>query len=111
MARRRAEHPRDTFATFRLTGVERAEMEQQARRRGFPSLSEYVRSLHQENKRKDAAVNSPTKYPAAKPTVAFQTPRGQALQGDALSYLFGVAGPKSVDLIMTPPPFGLVRKK
>ena len=111
MARPKAERPRDTFTTFRLTASEREDMEEQAGRRGFPSLSEYVRFLHRESRRQNEKKGVPPVYPSAKPKVAIQTLRGQALQGDALSYLFGMARPNSVDLIMTSPPFGLVRKK
>jgi site-specific DNA-methyltransferase (cytosine-N4-specific) len=39
------------------------------------------------------------------------TKLGKALHGDALCYLFSGAKPKSVDLVVTSPPFGLVRKK
>ncbi len=40
-----------------------------------------------------------------------QTDLGLILHGDALNYLTSGAHEKSVDLIMTSPPFGLVRKK
>ena len=40
----------------------------------------------------------------------YQTKRGQVVLGDSLAYMSGLkAG--SVDLIVTSPPFGLVRKK
>ena len=41
----------------------------------------------------------------------FQTRNGAMLLGDSLDYLFGHAEEHSVDLVLTSPPFGLVRKK
>jgi DNA modification methylase len=40
-----------------------------------------------------------------------KTKHGEILWGDSRSYLFNMAAPSSIDLIMTSPPFGLVRKK
>jgi DNA modification methylase len=39
-----------------------------------------------------------------------QTKHGQIILGDSLAYMAGVKA-ESVDLIVTSPPFGLVRKK
>jgi site-specific DNA-methyltransferase (cytosine-N4-specific) len=50
-------------------------------------------------------------HTAAKPEVIFQTTRGKIVKGDSSAYLNDSVGEKSVDLIMTSPPFGLVRKK
>ena len=47
----------------------------------------------------------------AKLRSSVKRPRGKILHGDARCYLFNGAPEKSVDLIMTSPPFGLVRKK
>jgi site-specific DNA-methyltransferase (cytosine-N4-specific) len=41
----------------------------------------------------------------------FETNRGEIYSGDSLEVLEHVIKPKSIDLIMTSPPFGLVRKK
>jgi DNA methylase len=38
--------PRTEITNVRLTAEERAEMESASRRKGFPNLSEYIRSLH-----------------------------------------------------------------
>ncbi len=46
-----------------------------------------------------------------KPTPYLATKRGAAFLGDSLDVLPTVLEPHSVDLIMTSPPFGLVRKK
>lgn len=50
-------------------------------------------------------------YPASLVRPFFSTKFGESLCGDSREYLFGKAEPNSVDLIMTSPPFGLVRKK
>lgn len=41
----------------------------------------------------------------------YKTEKGKIYCGDSLDYLFNVAEEESVDLIITSPPFGLVRKK
>lgn len=46
-----------------------------------------------------------------RPKPYIKTPLGQAWLGDSLAVLDGVVRRESVDLIMTSPPFGLVRKK
>ena len=40
----------------------------------------------------------------------YKTKRGQIVLGDSLQYMAGLKG-ESADLIVTSPPFGLVRKK
>ncbi|MDO5654069.1 MAG: site-specific DNA-methyltransferase [Brachymonas sp.] len=51
-----------------------------------------------------------TKEPGAKPALFHKTKHGKILLGNSLDVLAGMK-PGSVDLIMTSPPFGLVRKK
>lgn len=41
----------------------------------------------------------------------YKTRLGKILQGDSLTHMSEVLEPQSVDLIVTSPPFGLVRKK
>lgn len=116
MSRPRADNPRNSFANVRLTVEERADMEITAARLGFASISEYVRHLHK--LARDEAVDSEDlrhslaeQYPLEGIRVFHQTEMGDVLSGDALCYLFNGTADKSVDLIMTSPPFGLVRKK
>src|SRR5947207_9225952 len=45
------------------------------------------------------------------PKIYFSTKNGQIVLGDSSLYLSESVQPESVDLIMTSPPFGLVRKK
>lgn len=44
-------------------------------------------------------------------SIFFQTNLGKIVHGDSLRYMIDEIAPESVDLIMTSPPFGLVRKK
>src|SRR3972149_8251693 len=46
-----------------------------------------------------------------KPTLFFQTKLGSIYRGDALDLMRELIPNQSIDLIMTSPPFGLVRKK
>lgn len=111
MSRPVSAEPRDAIASVRLTTRERDEMEVFAEQRGYPSVSEYLRSLHRERilaaGRKDGA--SSRHYGDV--TRVLSTPLGSILHGDSLEYMHHVAEPASVNLVMTSPPFGLVRKK
>jgi DNA modification methylase len=49
--------------------------------------------------------------PPERPNRAFVTKLGRAYCGDSATLMKSVLKPKSVDLVMTSPPFGLVRKK
>ena len=116
MPRPRTDNPRKSFANVRLTVEERTEMEQTAERQGFRSISEYLRHLHdlataEINESGDDKPSVAAKYPLSGIQAYHQTGQGQIFNGDALSYLFNGVAEKSVDLIMTSPPFGLVRKK
>ena len=116
MSRPRAENPRNSFASVRLTAEERTEMEMAAERRGFGSLSEYLRHLHARAKADAAESESNGRtlartYPASGIRTFHETRLGRMLCGDARCHLMNGAAEQSVDLIMTSPPFGLVRKK
>ena len=116
MARPRVEHPRTKTASIRLTEKERSEFESAAAREGFRSVSEYIRFLHvshdsqADDGSSEHGVDS-ADYPADRLREFHRTRLGEILWGDSRSYLFNGAAPESVDLIMTSPPFGLVRKK
>lgn len=109
MVRPKATRPRNTITSVRLTPEEREEMEAAAAALGIGSLSDYIRHVHKEHARRE--------LPQGKPAISvpvrtfYETERGTMFHGDALDYLFNRADEKSVDLIMTSPPFGLVRKK
>jgi site-specific DNA-methyltransferase (cytosine-N4-specific) len=99
----------------RLTESERKEMEQVALECGHKNISEYLRFLHTTfattEKKEEAVSESGALYPKKNVRPFFKTKFGEILWGDSRSYLFHGAKKSSVDLIMTSPPFGLVRKK
>lgn len=88
-------------------------MEQHLRDLGLQTMSEYVRYLHRSHVEQVSHETTPVPTAPAypKPEVLFETTRGRVLHGDSLGLLHHQIDPKSVDLIMTSPPFGLVRKK
>ena len=116
MPRPRADNPRNSFANVRLTAEERTDMENAAARLGFSSVSEYLRHLHNlvgadSSDSEEPPHSLAAQYPLESLTLFHQTELGKILLGDALCFLFNGTTDKSVDLIMTSPPFGLVRKK
>ena len=116
MARPRAENPRTKIANIRLTEEEHAEFEDAAAAQGYKNISEYIRFLHAAfSKDAEGKVNGQEvdsrDYPTSLLRLFHKTDLGEVLWGDSRSYLFNRAAPESVDLIMTSPPFGLVRKK
>ena len=116
MPRPKAENPRSAFVSIRLTAEERAGMEAAAERCGFGSLSAYLRHLHVRAKADADESNSDgcalaSAHPASEIRTFHKTRLGRMLCGDARHHLMQGAAEQSVDLIMTSPPFGLVRKK
>lgn len=89
-------------------------MERSLRDLGLQTMSEYVRYLHRhhlEQVSTDTGAPAPPAPVYARPDLFFETTRGRIFHGDSLGLLHHVLEPRSVDLIMTSPPFGLVRKK
>ena len=107
--------PRSAVANVRLTEDQRAEMEKRAIETGHKTLSEYIRFLHEASKAEEVVAlpkrNYATEFPRSHIRPFHRATHGEILWGDSRAYLFNVAKPSSVDLIMTSPPFGLVRKK
>jgi site-specific DNA-methyltransferase (cytosine-N4-specific) len=93
-------------------------MEHRSEKWGHRTLSEYLRALHVATCLRESH-GGPEEKPkpsqriadAGIPRLFLSTPRGQVLHGDSLGLLHKTLQEKSVDLIMTSPPFGLVRKK
>ena len=112
MVRPHVAEPRESTTSFRLTARERDEMEIASKDRGFKSLGDYIRHLHSAavalNEKKDP-VTAPKAYGSLREE--YSTNLGKIYHGDSLEYIHNFAEPGSVDLIMTSPPFGLVRKK
>ena len=101
-------------AAVRFAKPEHQAMASAAESLGFDSVTDYLRHLHQRHSAtRPSAENDDTlaeTHPASGIRRAWRTELGAALHGDALCHLHH-APPNSVDLVMTSPPFGLVRKK
>lgn len=109
MVRTPTAEPKETTASVRVSVNERNEMEANARRLGFRTLSDYLRNLHKQSFK---ATNPPTsKRKLGKLPVFHSTGLGTMYNGDSLDFLHNPKNTQTVNLIMTSPPFGLVRKK
>jgi site-specific DNA-methyltransferase (cytosine-N4-specific) len=91
-------------------------MEQCAKQLGHKHVSEYLRSLHASvrnivHDEQKIQEDTSTLYPKKLIRSFHKTRLGEMMWGDSRSWLLNVVKPASVDLIMTSPPFGLVRKK
>jgi site-specific DNA-methyltransferase (cytosine-N4-specific) len=112
MGRRPLLEPRAKITSLRLTAPERGEMEDRSVALGFKSVSDYLRHLHK------AALGA-EKHRVSQIDInsygdlfeSHKTGLGTIYQGNSLAYLHNFAEDESVNLIMTSPPFGLVRKK
>lgn len=117
MGRPKSNTPRSAVTNVRLTEDERASVEEMAESMGFANISEYVRFLHnqvlanQQAAGPDAAESYSARFPKRLIRSFHKTAYGEMLWGDSRAHLFNGAKANSVDLIMTSPPFGLVRKK
>ena len=81
---------------------------------GFQSVGDYLRHLHGQAVRSTvqrSGVETRAAYSADSIQPYYSTGLGSMLCGDSLAHLFDGAAKGSVDLIVTSPPFGLVRKK
>jgi len=115
MGRPKTKNPRSAITNVRLTEEERSSFEVTAKEHGFANLSEYIRFLHNKHiaaqLAQSRAEDFANKFPSCLVRSFYKTALGEMMCGDSRAYLFNVADPDSVDLIMTSPPFGLVRKK
>jgi site-specific DNA-methyltransferase (cytosine-N4-specific) len=115
MGRPKANKPRIAITNVRLTQDEKSSFEAKAAQNGFSAISEYIRFLHNEHvaatSRNALPDDLKSLYPPKLIRSFHKTQLGEMMWGDSRAYLFSEAEPNSVDLIMTSPPFGLVRKK
>jgi DNA modification methylase len=109
--RPKAISPKDHVSTIRFSSSEHREMERQAKLLGFHSISEYIRALHAKNVKTQLTLIKPVKKTYTQPRRYFASEYGEAMLGNSLGLLHHKLAEQSVDLIMTSPPFGLVRKK
>ena len=111
MSRSPFEEPKIIPANVRLGKTEKRILDERMREMGISSVGEYVRRLI----RQDAAKAGKKVYaeghePAAAPKEFLSTKLGTVWNGNALGHLNRTkAG--TVDLVVTSPPFGLIRKK
>lgn len=115
MANKKSNLARKTsVVTLRLTEYEKGECEKLALKQGLGTTSEYFRHLHQENvernKKKSPSTKCKIEY-EKRPTIFHKTKFGKIFHGDSLALLHERLEEKSVDLIVTSPPFGLLRPK
>lgn len=115
MPRPKTANPRKRLVNFRLTEDEHTKMQCAAERAGFDSLSDYLRYLHTSRSlitsHKPGVREESPPYGVIEPRLYEETPLGKIFQGDSLGLLHKTIKENSVDLIVTSPPFGLVRKK
>lgn len=92
-------------------------IEEEAEKLGFDSIEAYLIDIHQRSLSNSAQHQIlPEKIGAQTdvnnlPKLEFDTKLGKIIRGDSHLYLKSKVKSESVDLIMTSPPFGLVRKK
>ena len=103
---------RESVTSLRLTPHERQEMEVQSASLGFRSMGDYIRHLHKLHmapaKKRHEELHGKS---FGEFNEVHKTALGKIYQGNSLEFLHHRAKPESVNLIMTSPPFGLVRKK
>jgi DNA modification methylase len=92
---------------LQLSGEERASVEAAAKQNGFPTASDYLRSLLSKDLKRITKDTRPPEIPLRE---YFSTKLGTIWNGNSLDLLAKTeAG--SVNLIMTSPPFGLIKRK
>lgn len=109
MARPTVSEPRETTTSIRMSTAEKAALEGRVKALGHRSLSDYLRALA----RADIEAAAPkVRIPRVpRPLTEYhRTEHGVMWNGDSLDWM-DAREADSVNLIMTSPPFGLVRKK
>lgn len=105
---------REDVVNIRLTESQKVEAEIISKRLGFKSVSEYFRHLHEQSVR-DNNKNGAKKLAVInyedEARLYHKTKHGKIYHGDSLFLMHKVMQKKSVDLIVTSPPFGLTRPK
>src|SRR5437867_9709593 len=120
MARPRSPNPKSSTLTLRMTPDERQQIEMLAARRSHANVAGLIRACLRSDPElrysiREGTFESPVaaRIRAAQPPSVFEieTKLGRTYCGDSVGLLHKTLEPESVDLIMTSPPFGLVRKK
>ena len=105
-----------TTSAVTFTPEECCALQDSAVAAGCGSIKEYLLNLHAASTRDRVASARPHKGGGNSPTRSrckrvFATPFGAAYAGDSSTFMRSDVQESSVDLIMTSPPFGLLRKK
>ncbi|UAY66752.1 site-specific DNA-methyltransferase [Enterobacter bugandensis] len=109
MVRPVSAEPKETTASVRMSIAEKSSAEQRAKSLGYKSLSDYLRALATSDMK--AAIPVLKQRRETRPVTRFhETALGTMWNGDSLDWM-NAREADSVNLIMTSPPFGLVRKK
>ena len=94
---------------MRVTDDEVAQLHALAERRGYKNTSEFLRDLVRAETPPPSVATSSRRIRA--PSLFMKTRLGRIYHGDSIGLLNSTLPEDSVDLIVTSPPFGLVRKK
>lgn len=86
------------------------DLEALALRKGFASAADYLRALHNSFAHHFPDSNF-LNAKVARTSAVFRTKFGTAYSGDSLDWLGRKGSTNKIDLIITSPPFGLLRKK
>ena len=114
MGRPKSNNPRNRVINFRLSDDELNSLEKSSSLAGFSCLSDYIRHLHNQANTDHSEYLIKEKsslFSIFEPKLFHSTDLGQIFLGDSMNLLHHTIEPNSVDLIVTSPPFGLVRKK
>jgi len=112
MVRPHVTDPRAKVTSLRLSETEKEEMQRASELLGYRSVGDYLRHLHDASISKMPALqNNPSERSYGKLQTAFSTELGRIYHGNSLQYLHHKAEANSVNLIVTSPPFGLIKKK
>lgn len=94
----------------RLSDAEVTQLHELAESRGFTSTSDFLRQLGSSEDATSKSTAQP-KLSMAAPNLFMKTKHGRIYHGDSIGLLNKTLRATSVDLIVTSPPFGLLRKK
>jgi DNA modification methylase len=100
---------RNKMLNIRLSEDEIANLHRLAAETGHANLSSLVREWASQQSQPPVKAPPPPKY--GKPKVFWRSGEGKIYLGDSLGLLHRTLEPESVDLVVTSPPFGLVKQK
>lgn len=98
---------KESTLSLRLSVKERTSVEEVAKQNGFASVSDYLRSLLRKDLERRTKASRTPEIPVRE---YFSTTLGTIWNGDSLDFLTKTEA-SSVNLIMTSPPFGLIKRK